>query len=315
MTHDVALCYSDTPDWPKMRWMHEAFTALGLKTRRVRTVEELRAADAECDIVVFQNKSGAFRWPNLQPVAPGHRALWVQVWCDLILEDRLRSLEQQRWFKFAPIMRAMDLVTVKERDFLGEYRSLGIHAEYLDQGAPDCDEIDRDATREWDVLFWGGATQEYNTRRRDIAALVRAGFKVAWASHDSCLPSGVERLPWTHPDKLPGLASRAACVLSVDVRHDLTGYWSDRFWMALGMGCVVLRRATPGLPEGPYLTYRDHNELCQQVARVLADPAKARKTGMEARQWARTNHSITNRCRTLLEMASRTARNASAAVV
>lgn len=313
MIQNVALCYSDSPDWPKMRWIHDGFTALGLVTRWVRTVDELKAADAECDMVVFQNKSGCIRWPNLSPVAEWHQSLWAQVWCDLIATDPTRLLEEQHWFrKFAPIMQAMDLVTVKERSLIPRYRELGVKAEYLDQGAPPCREIDRSVTPEWDVLFWGHNGREYAERHSDIRALVKAGFRVAWATRDAGVPDGVHRVEWTHPDKLPALASRARCVLSVDLRHDLAGYFSDRFWMATAMGCVVLRRETPGMPIGPYWTYRNHEELIHLAARVRNAPDAAAVMGKAARQWALTNHSIQQRCESLLHMANQIARSVSA---
>ena len=91
-------------------------------------------------------------------------------------------------------------------------------------------------------------------RRADVRTLVDAGFNVAWAG-DGDKPQGVASIPWTHPDYLPALMSRAAVTLCVDLRHDVAGYWSDRLWLALGAGACVVRRFTEGQPGLPYLSY------------------------------------------------------------
>ena len=98
------------------------------------------------------------------------------------------------------------------------------------------------------------ATTKRRQRRADVRTLVDAGFNVAWAS-DGDKPQGVASIPWTHPDYLPALMSRAAVTLCVDLRHDVAGYWSDRLWLALGAGACVVRRFTEGQPGLPYLSY------------------------------------------------------------
>jgi len=60
------------------------------------------------------------------------------------------------------------------------------------------------------------ATTKRRQRRADVRTLVDAGFNVAWAS-DGDKPQGVASIPWTHPDYLPALMSRAAVTLCVDL--------------------------------------------------------------------------------------------------
>jgi hypothetical protein len=83
--------------------------------------------------------------------------------------------------------------------------------------------------------------------------------------------------------------------------------------MALGMGCPVLRRFTEGLPEGPYLTFRDTSLLVSQATEILGArsgdhaitpgwSSAALSLGKEARSWCLEQHTLAHRCKALLEM-------------
>jgi len=153
-------------------------------------------------------------------------------------------------------------------------------------------------TPEWDVLLWG-CVRGYRQRKGDVRALIDAGFRVAWAGHPSgVLPQGVEPLPWCEPLDLPALASRAAVVLGVSARNDIDGYWSDRFWLALGMGACLVHRATPGLPRHSpacYAVYRDEAELIDVVAELRSDRITRQWAGDIARRWVMDNHTYEHR--------------------
>src|SRR6185369_701488 len=159
------------------------------------------------------------------------------------------------------MLRRMDVVGVKEKSLLPAFHDLGIKARYLDQGCPSDYPAATIGAKQFDVLLFGAIASQYRQRRQDAEALVAAGFNVAWASNGWKFPAGVTQLPWTHPDMLPSLIGRAAVVLVSDYRHDLPGYWSDRFWLAMGAGACVVKRYTEGQPDGPFLTYRHESQL------------------------------------------------------
>lgn len=311
----VGIIYPDQPKWPKMRWVHEALLSLGHQVDRARDASGFADLSQNCDLVILTHKGFGGRWPDLKAHFPNRKALVVQWWFDLVAHHDV-PLAQQAYLSpdnHLPLMRACDAVFVKERGLLAEYAALGVRAAYLDQGCPaTIRECVRGSAPDWDVLVWG---QSYPERAADALALARAGLRVAWAGNNRACPDGIESLPWCHPDELPELAGRASLVLSCDKRNDLDGYWSDRLWMALGMGCCVLRRETPGLPDGPYVVYRDRTELVSRAKELLAAhgdrpdftpgwPPRVLQFGKEAREWALRNHTLEHRCRDLLNKVS-----------
>jgi hypothetical protein len=134
-------------------------------------------------------------------------------------------------------------------------------------------------------------------------------------------------LSFCPPELLPELASRAKIVLCCDYRHDIDGYWSDRLWIALGMGACVLRRTSPGLPVSetnygvvPWIKYDDEYELDKYHVELLGEGATHRaELGAMARKWVMENHTYQHRCRELLEKCEKLRRdravNAAAPVV
>jgi hypothetical protein len=312
----VGIIYPDQPNWPKMRWVHEALVALGHRVDRAHGADGFPRLSQECDVVILGHKGVSGRWPNLRDAFPLRKAFIVQWWFDLIAYQPGVLLSEQSYLSpdnHLPMLQEMDLVCVKERGLLDEFKALGINAAYLDQGCPkSIKPIQRQSEAQWDVLVWGQGGNAYPDRVRDAQALVDTGFRVAWASQGQQTPKGIDSLPWCHPDMLPDLCGRALCVLSCDRRHDLEAYWSDRLWMALGMGCCVLRRETPGLPDGPYVRYTHKSDLIQKVKQLLASaseggpapdwPSDVLRLGTEAREWCLEHHSIEQRCRQLLAL-------------
>lgn len=305
---NIACVYPETPDWPKFVWVHQALERIGHEVCRVASAAELVTADASADLVLFMQKSPGIRAPEIVRLAPNRRAVWAQWWFDLLALDAGRRLEEQEYVRsFGRLMRSMDVVFVKERGLIGDFRALGVNAEYLDQGFPSDfpGRVDHQE-REFDVLVWGQAGADYRQRAADARALAESGFRVAWSIREGTVPDRVVRLPWCPPGSLPELAGRATCVLSVDRRHDVEGYWSDRFWLAAGMGCCILRRFTLGLPEGPYVVYANTEELIA-AAREVTQSKRAAELGEKARQWVLSQHTIEHRCRRMLDAVRRAA--------
>lgn len=300
----VALVYPERAVWwPKFAWVADAARRLGHDTRIVRKASELAEADAWADVILFEHKSPCMAPADVLRISTGRKARWVQWWFDLVATDPGRRLADQELMRsFLPIMRAMDEVLVREAGLLGEYRALCINARWLDQGCPaDLAACEHRETPEWDVLLWGQANG-YRQRRADARALADAGFKVAWATHYGDLPPGVMGLIYCPAMALPKLASRAAVTLCVDLRHDLRGYWSDRLWLALGMGACVVRRDTPGLnPALPLYTYQDTAGMIDLVGSLRSDVEHRRAIGAVAREYVMGAHTYEHRIAELLE--------------
>lgn len=301
---NVGVVSSTTNLWPKMRWVADAFGRLGHDVRHIHNRDHLIEQDPECDLIVFQHKS-VIRWPNLRDIAVNKKAFWVQWWFDLISTDyvtnsgRSRLLRDQPLFQqFEPIMAAMDIVFIKERDLLGQFSDMGIRAFYLDQGCPsDITPVTYGKPRAWDVLLWGQSGRDYKRRTNDVCELSQSGLNVSWAIDSGSVPC--RRLPWCHPNELHFLASNAKCVLSVDRRRDLDGYWSDRFWLAAGMGCVVLHRQGVGLPTGPYYRYTNIADAKRYIQNLT--PSIMERIGKEMRKWVMSKHTYKHRIETMLK--------------
>ncbi len=321
MTHDVGIIFPETPDWPKMRWVFEALESLSLTVARGHDASDFPRLSRECDILILGHKGISGRWPDLRDHFPQATAFVVNWWFDLLAYHDVPLADQPYLIpnkSLAQTMRACDLVLVKERDLIGEFADLGINAAYLDQGCPiNVREVVRSHEPRWDVLIWGQGGAAYPERMKDAAALAAAGLRVAWLSQTPVDVPGVASFPWCHPGKLPEVAGQASLVLSCDRRHDVAGYCSDRLWMALGMGCAVLRRFTPGLPEDladHALVYRDRTELVAKAKEILvAQSGVPRCTpawspavlhlGQEARKWSLASHTLAHRCQQLLQLA------------
>ena len=296
--------------WPKVEWVASAFENIGHTVRRIskeRILQDLPIALKECDLVVFPHKSVGGRWPNVKDAIRDRRCPVVYWWFDLVALQPGLPLAQQALFKqYAKPNSSMflesDIVLVKERGMIDEYRNAGVNAYWFDQGVPaNFPEIVRKEA-EWDLILWGQGSP-WKDRVRDVQAVVDAGFKVAWAtSTPDKIPQGVERLPWTHPNQLHELASRARCVLSCGFRNDVAGYWSDSFWMAVGMGACVMRRGTAGMPEGPYHVYRTPQELVHLVQWSIDNPLQAENYGRMAAKWAKEKHSLEERAKALIRL-------------
>lgn len=317
---NIAVAYPDRPRWPKMEWVAQGFRQLGHRVVQVRSLFELRQADTECELVLFCQKGAGLNVPDVTAMFPDRKSFWVVWQFDLAAMEVGKPLAEQRtvrrpsrssggWHDSDMLkqLRACDLALVKERGLLDEYRALGVPAEWMDQACPaDLRQCSHGEIPEWDVLLWGSKAADWRQRRHDLSTLLTEGVSVAWAGHPSDQPPrGVSPLDWTPPDKLPSLASRAGVVLCCGYRHDLDGYWSDRLWLACGMGACVVHRKTPGLPPGPFLTYDTDDELLAVVRDMHGDREGRERLGEAARRWVMNGHTYGHRVAQLLRRVRR----------
>lgn len=302
---NVALVYHPRARWPKWLWIQQALERLGHRVQHVRNIEQLKTADAECDLVLFEHRWPAEVHPNdACELAEKKHAVWMQWYFDLNVTEPGPLSEQPVLKTCGRLMRAMDLVLVKELDLLGEYRELGINAVYFDQGCPeDYPPCSIPEKPEWDVLVFG--TRSYQQRREDARTLLNAGFTVAWAGDAGTgqVPDGCIDLPWCEPWKLPELMSKAAVTSCVDYRDDVAGFRSDRFWLAAGAGaCIVKRWSKSSELYGPWIVYRD-GDLVPHVGNIVHDHSLRRVLGTDARQFVMENHTVRHRCEEILKHA------------
>lgn len=281
----------------KGEWVADGFRAVGHDVRLVHTLVDVRAADAECDLLVFDHKNAAQNRTDLIELAPRRKAVWLQWWRDLVAFDPTLPLAEQPYVQsFRGLMEAMDVVFVKERSLLAEYRALGINARWLDQACPATMPACHHAERpDHDVLVLGSTS--YRQRMADVRALVQAGLRVLWAGLPGSdpIPSGAEAHPWIHPLELPRLMSNCAVVLGVDWRSDVDGFTSDRTWLVCGAGACYVRRRSLGMPDVPSFDYGDHGELVTLVRRLVGDHELRAETGEAARRCVMQNHTYANR--------------------
>ncbi len=315
----IAVVTPGNPTWPKQEWVAMALRRLGHDVRLASGFDAVKKADAECDLILHCQKGGGCCDTSLIEFAPRKQAFWGTWHFDLLaihpvplaaqpcvqIIDCSKKVEPTNMLR---LLRCMDMVTVKEREMTADWERLGVTAEWLDQGCPRniqaCEHRD---SPEWDVLVFGSMGSQWRQRHADVARLCDVGLSVAWVGHaGGVVPPRCSAFPYVRPMELPGWASRAKITLGVDYRHDLDGYWSDRLWLALGMGSCHLRRWSPGLPPGlSCLVYSDHDELVKLADMAINDKEQRQQIGDDARRWVMDYHTIDHRCCRLLELCER----------
>jgi hypothetical protein len=327
----------------KPTWVADGFRAAGHSVRLVHDLAGLRAADACCDLVLFDHKASGMNRAALTELAHGRLSLrertlfrerpfaerkatvWVQWWRDLIAMDPGKPLADQDHLRaFAAVMRGMDIVLVKEQSLLDEYHQLGINAYWLDQGCPaDMPACEHREQPVWDMLVLGSTG--YAQRRADARALADAGFRVLWAgmAGSDPVPPDVEWHPWVQPFKLPELVSRCGVVLGVDWRSDLPGYTSDRTYLACGMGaCYVARYTDCGSSFSPASyspaaalaawVYSSTDELIEIVRLAIADATERRRRGAWSRREVMRCHTYAHRAAEIVNLIAPKVRDSTA---
>jgi hypothetical protein len=305
----------------KPGWVADGLAQAGCDVRRAHDLAGVRRADAQCDLLLFDQHGAGCNVASLVELAARRRAIWAQWWRDLVHYDRSKPLaEQDHLRSFGRFFRAIDHVFVKEREQLHDYRRLGIEAGYLDQACPAHMSVCGHAERpEFDVLVAG--TTAYAQRRADARALAAAGHRVVWAglAGREPLPPGVSAHPWVHPTReLPALAARSAVVLGVDYTSEVAGYTSDRSYLAGGMGACYIARVgvsacgggwslgelaaiAPALHAASWC-YETTGELLDCVRRALADAGERRARGLAARARIMRDHTYQARAETILQV-------------
>lgn len=84
-------------------------------------------------------------------------------------------------------------------------------------------------------------------------------------------------------------------------------YWSNRVYVTLGAGGLLLHPSSAGLAEqyGPdkeLVFYRDRGELCEKIDRYLVQPGERRRLALAGLERTRAAHLYQHRCRELLRV-------------
>lgn len=296
----------------KLAWLAGGFTAAGHDVLRCHHFSDLRPADEWADLVLFDQYGAGLPVRNISDAAESRTSIWAQCWRDLVCSDPSRAVEwQETYLGYGRAMRAMDVVFVKERNRLKEYKAARVNAIYADcQGCPtDMPPCDYQERPEFDVLVVGNADRAYADRRADAAALVKAGYRVLWAGMTNTPPPhGCHGHRWVHPLKeLPALAGRCACALCVDLRHE-PGYCSDRVWLLAGCGIPVVARVPDGTGEDADApqsdvsswTYADEAGLLTCVSQAIAAPTERIARGSHGRRRVMELHTYQRRAELIL---------------
>ncbi len=305
----------------KPGWVADGFRAAGHDVRRIHDLAGVKAADAECDLLLFDQHGAGCNVGSLAQLAVGRRAVWVQWWRDLLLYDRTKPLADQDHIRsFGRFLRSVDLVLVKERAQLAAYAELGIKADYLDQACPvDMPQCEHAEQPEFEVLVFGSTA--YGRRRDDARALAGAGYRVLWAGlpGPDMLPPGVVGHRWVHPTRdLPALAGRCGVLLGVDYTTDVPGYTSDRSYLAGGMGaCYIARvdveaygtewshselaKVAPAMHAASWC-YESTAELLAYVRQALCNREERQRRGRVARARIMAEHTYEQRAKAIVEM-------------
>lgn len=294
----VAPEYQAANDKPG--WCIDALNRLGHTAFRCTNLSGVIDADASSDVLLFMQASAGLNRVDLVAASEARKARWVQWYWDLIYREPGKPLAQQVYVSgFLDVMRAMDLVLVKERGLISEYRQLGVPASWCWQAAPSwLPEAGVSSPPRWDILLWG-TSRGYDQRFADAAAVAKAGYRVAWATSQGPVPAGVEPVPWQSPGELPSLAGQATLVLSVDYA-DVEGYCSDRLFLAGGMGCCVLHRTGYDAPFNGLWSYETQADLLDAARLLLGEPALVAATRNLARQQVMAEHTYERRLGQLL---------------
>lgn len=287
----------------KFHFVADAFGALGHDVVHVQALPELKAADESCDLILFEQRNGPIHTVDGAELGKRRKSIWCEWFFDLNVFDPLLPVDVQPAVEpYLPLLKQMDIVFVKERDRLDEYRNAGIKAIWLDQGCPtNMPEAEFNPNPMFDVMLWGSSRPEiWRQRNEDVSALVDAGYRAAWAATDPYLPSGVTRLPGCQPLELPKLIELAKVTLCVDATQSIDGYWSDRIWLAAGAGACVVRRASPGGSHLPAIHYNSRVSLLSIVRQLCDDDALRERSGRMAREVTFGDNLYEHRCQEII---------------
>jgi len=296
----------------KYAWAADALASLGHDVVRIDSVDSFRSESDLCDLIIVAHKGAGMNKTSLTAAIRDARCTVVQWWFDLIMLNDKRPLAEQQIIKsFGDQLRACDVVFVKEADHLDEYTALDINAQWLDQACPsDLAACEHRDSPQFDLLVYGTAGNSYGKRVDVVRTLASRGHKVAWASRSE-MPqhANITPLSFVAPHDLPMLASDARFTVCIDYTHKIEGYWSDRVWLAMGMGACVAHRSTDGFnaPEATHIDFECHVRLDVELKRLRADTAGRRAIGNAAREHVMRHHTYEARCQEIIERCRLTA--------
>ncbi len=268
-----------------------------------------RISRLQADVVLVSHcRDMPRRWIEALPREnPG--SLVVQWLFDVLSAEPFQRRERE-WF--IPRAKVWHLSFIKERGRFEYYRSLGIACYWLQEAAPEFPFAERVVEEHrCDLAFVGNPHSPY---RLEVVRQVQArGYRVHVYCHKRNVrkwrEAGMKHVFSSVADEtLGGVCGSAAFVLAVGVGpQDPEGYWSNRVYMTLAHGGLVLHQYVPGLEEhfehGKHLLWwRDVRELLALLERYRDDEEARRRIRYEGWHHVRRYHTYESRCAELVEV-------------
>lgn len=234
----VVDCFHAT--YPKYTWVADAAERLGWDVIRMGTPDELWRRQSECDWVLFSQrppiaKSSLERGEKLCP--------WF-CWVFDLLGHGIESLGGNMINEMP--FNLFDCVFCKNPDAL-----IGVaqRTRWLDQGCPRWQVPDGERT--WDVLIAG----RHSKRREAWAqACQEHGLSVCVAGTRGWAETKHKYLGLNLADEdLRRQFGQARFTICDNLQNDISGYWSDRAWLAIAAGCVPVGPWIAGMERMPRL--------------------------------------------------------------
>jgi hypothetical protein len=241
---------------------------------------------------------------------------FAQILFDLMdFKDRIVRgvpwIRRKRVAWWLPVARQMDVVFLREKNYLERYGRAGVRGYYLDQA---CD-ADESPSSEWppdmscDVAFFG---THFPERARMLRRLGRGRTVRIYSNRPrSWIWRGIQAEPAAYGLRLAQAVAGAKLVYGESARSDIPGYWSDRVYRILGHRGFFLTRYAPGLEDfftnHEHLVWgRDDDEIEALAARYLADEPARRRIAAAGFAHVRAHHTYDHRARELLGVLERT---------
>jgi hypothetical protein len=312
-------------DQRKDGWKTDEVRVATALERAGANVERIGALDADLedrlrndagDWVLFskirrQDPGMVMRLRRLQP-----RAGFAQILFDLMdFKDRIfRGIpwpRRNRTSWWLPVAKQMDVVFLREKNYLERYGRAGVRGYYLDQAA-DADEAPSDETSpdmSCDIAFFG---TYFANRARTLRRLgKKRALRIYSDRPSSWLWGGLLAERSAYGPRLAQAAAGAKIIYGASARSDIPGYWSDRVYRVLGHRGFFLTRYAPGLED--FFTNHEHlvwghddDEIDALAARYLADEPARRRIAAAGFAHVRAHHTYDHRARELLGVLERT---------
>jgi len=249
------------------------------------------------DALLFNHK-----WQRALPTCRPRKVLWS---FDLVAMDPTRPLhEQARWHGDA--WRTLDVMLVRERSLVGEYRRHGVPAHWSDQACWPANCIGRTfaPVHPCDVGF-AGQGYAHGGRRELVGTLAQRHDVHVWC-HNERSWDGLD-VTWhrgLYDGNFGQIVADAKVIIGTNYRNDLDGCWSNRLWEVLGAGGFFLTRRVPGLADvvtdGVHCVMFDTvADAVAKAAYYLAHPAERQRIARQGQTHAWMHHTYAHRLRDL----------------